>query len=593
MRSAQDKRDCDAIAAGYMNGTTRSHHYGAMEFLDWESCSTSSCHLNSFAPASPVAGSCSLGRLSAYHVDARNPDAIIATLTFARKHNIRVSIKNTGHDYFGRSTAANSLAIWTHHMKDTKYYKTFQPQGCPTKTTYTNVGLVGAGVQAEEAWQFFEPLNMMVTVGAVASVGIAGGFGQGGGHGPLAPMYGLMVDQAIEFDIVTAQGQFRTINECTDPDLFWAMRGGGGGTYAVLVNYKFQLHPAVPINVHSFRATFPTPPSGSADRKLNISESAVHRDIVRALARNQTLFAEYGIAGYNFLLPSHMVSLQVHPSTDTAALARITAQYHAFLSTHPGLEILENKYYTFTKYSDWHAFTLTPWIARNGPVGIGLSESGRFIPRPQFGSPEKVEELVDAVVDAMQFSYTQGASGAAHLYATGPFNHPDNSKTGVNPGWRTALWHVIMGGIWTTSTPADVRAQIQKTIPASIEPFKKLTPGGGCYMNEGDWTEPDWQSTFFGSNYAELEKVKRKWDPEGVFNCWKCVGWNGAEDPMYSCYSHQAPLPCKPESESESPSPPISKPLYSLGIRLGWFELRFRYSGWFRGVKVGFGLAGG
>lgn len=525
VQSSQDKADCDAVAAGYMDGTSRSQQYGAMEFLDWESCGSENCHLDSFKPASPVDGTCALGRLSAYHVDARTPDAIIAALTFAQKHNIRISIKNTGHDYFGRSGAPNSLAIWTHHMKDTKYYKTFQPKNC--KTEYTNVGLIGAGVQAEEAWQFFEPLDMMVTVGAVGSVGIAGGYGQGGGHGPLAPKYGLMVDQAIEFDIITAQGQYRTINECTDPDLFWAMRGGGGGTYAVLVNYKFQLHPAVPINVHSFRASFPSPPKGE---KLNISESTVHKDIIRSLAQNQTLFAEHGIAGYNFILPTHIVSLQVHPSSDTSALARITSQYQTFLSTHPNLTITENKYYTFTKFSDWHAFTLTPEIARNGAVGIGLSESGRFIPRPRFASSGKIDELVDAVVSAMQFSYERGVGGSAHLYATGPFNHPDNSKTGVNPGWRTALWHVIMGGIWTTSTPPDTRAKIQDTISRSIEPFKKVTPGGGCYMNEGDWAEENWKTAFFGENYERLERVKRKWDPEGVFNCWKCVGWNGVEE---------------------------------------------------------------
>jgi hypothetical protein len=511
---------CHGVGKDYMNSIARTSHYGAMEFLDWESCGPSHCFLSSFSPSSPTSGECALGRLSTYHVEAHTADDISKTLDFVREHDIRVSIKNTGHDYFGRSSAANSLGIWTHHMKETKYHKTFQPKGCSAR--YENIGEIGAGIQAHEAWEFFEPLNMLVTVGAVDSVGIAGGFGQGGGHGPLGPAYGLMVDQAVEFDVVTADGKLRTINECTDPDLFWAMRGGGGGNYAVLTSYKFQLHPAVPMNAYSFQATFPAPKGN-----LDITESKFHRDIIKALASNQTLFSEHGIAGYNFLHPDHIVFLQVMPSANTSALKAITSQYHDFLTTYPGLEITENAYYTFEKFSEWHTFTQTPSIARNGLVGLGLAESGRFVPKDLFATPKSIDSIVDAVVTAMQFSYTNRGGGAAQLYATGPANHPDNSKTGVNPAWRDSLWHVIMGGIWTAETPVSIRRQVQNTISAAIQPFKALTPGGGCYMNEGDWTEENWQQAFFGSNYDGLLSVKKRYDPTGLFNCWKCVGWHG------------------------------------------------------------------
>ncbi|KAF2825686.1 hypothetical protein CC86DRAFT_293752 [Ophiobolus disseminans] len=525
--------ECQQIAKSYGNGNARTSQYGSMEFLDWESCGQSHCSLNSLRPSSPVSGECSLGRLSTYHVKAHTPEDISRTLNFVREHGIRVSIKNTGHDYFGRSNAANSLAIWTHNMKDLQYHKKFRPQGC--KTRYENIGEVGAGIQAQEAWTFFEPLDMLVTVGAVGSVGIAGGFGQGGGHGPLGPKYGLMVDQAVEFDVVTADGHMRTINECSDPDLFWAMRGGGGGNYAVLTSYKFQLHPAVPINVYSFQARFTEP--------KNISESKVHRDIVTALALNQTLFAEHGMAGYNFLHKDHIVMLQIMPSVDTEAIKSVTSQWHEFSSNHSDLVITENRYYSFKKFSHWHAFTETPAISRNGPVGLGLMEAGRFIPRNLFASSENVELLVDAVLAAMQFSNVHQGGGSAQLYSTGPLSHSDNSKTGLHPEWRKALWHVIIGAAWTSTTPLNVRTHIQKTVSASVQPFKALTPGGGCYMNEGDWLEEDWQQTFFGYNYNRLLDVKRRYDPSGLFNCWKCVGWTGYDDPMYSCYSQSRRKP--------------------------------------------------
>jgi len=518
--TASPNETCQKIAKQYSNGVSRTAQYGSMEFLDWETCGMSQCALDSFNPTAPVTGTCTLGRLSTYHVDVRRPEDISRTLQLARHHGIRISIKNTGHDYFGRSSVANSLAIWTHNLKELKYHKTFRPKGCSAR--YENVGQIGAGIQAQEAWQYFEPLGMLVTVGAVGSVGLAGGFGQGGGHGPLGPAYGLMVDQALEFDVVTADGQQRTINECTDPDLFWAMRGGGGGNYAILTSYKFQLHPAVPLNVYSFQAHWPKP--------TDITESKVHSDVIRALALNQTLFANHGVAGYNFIHPDHIVSLQIMPSSDTEAIKSVTSQWHDFLTNHPDLNITENSYYSFKTLSRWHQFTERPEIARNGPVGLGIIEAGRFIPRDLFASSNNIERLVDAVVTAMQFSFTNKGGGSAQLYATGPANQRDNSKTSVNPAWRDALWEVIMGAAWTTKDSIHARTQIQNTISASIQPFKALTPGGGCYMNEGDWTEENWQQTFFGTNYDRLLAVKRIYDPTSLFNCWKCVGWSGYDE---------------------------------------------------------------
>ncbi|KAK7181333.1 FAD binding domain-containing protein [Paraphaeosphaeria sporulosa] len=492
--------ECQHVVANYMNSSARASQYGTMEFLDWETCGQSSCMLNSLSPSAPLNGVCSLGRLSTYHVEAHKSDDIQKTLNF-----------------------------------------TFRPRGC--ESSVENVGEIGAGVSAQEAWEFFEPLGMLVTVGATGSVGIAGGFGQGGGHGPLGPKFGLMVDNAIEFDVVTADGQARTINACSDPDLFYAMRGGGGGTFAVLTSYKFQLHPAVPLNVYSFQASFPLP-----DGQLDITESAVHRGVIRALASNQASFASQGVAGYNFILPDHMISLQILPSDDTELIRTITQSWREFLTNYSGLNITENTYYTFSKFSEWYAFTQNPAIARNGPVGVGISESGRFLPKRLFSEPEEIEKVVDAVVTAMQFSLTNKGGGSAQLYATGPLNQPDNSKTGVNPAFREAMWEVIMGGIWTSATPEAVRRQIRHTISASIEPFKALTPGGGCYMNEGDWTEENWRQTFFGSNYDRLLEVKRKFDPTGLFNCWKCIGWSGYDDPTYSCYSQSLrhPIPTIP-----------------------------------------------
>ncbi|KAI1079344.1 FAD-binding domain-containing protein [Whalleya microplaca] len=523
---------CLRVAENYVNSTTetRSSVYGQTMNLNWEACGNDQCLLNSLAPTQGISGTCKLGRLSAYYVEATTADHVSATLKFVKKHGIRLSIKNTGHDYYGRSTAPNSLALWVRNMREMSYHDKFSVHD----DQFENVGIIGAGVSAVEAFTYFERYNMHITVGAVASVGIAGGFGQGGGHGPLGPTYGLMVDQAIEFDVVTADGVVRTINKYNDPDLFWAMRGGGGGTFAVLLRYKLQLHKALPMNVYAFAANLT-----NSTLVSDLTKSPVHRDVVTALANNQTMWSNNKIAGYNFFLPSNIISVQVLPSNDTQALKNLTSEYATFLGSIKGLSVISNQYVTLKTYSEYAAFML-PFLETNGPVGVGIAEASRLIPRKQFQGTDNVEALVDAFLQGLQISNEQGAglgTGSGQIYATGPANTNDEENTtGVNPAWRGSLWEVIHGGIWTSTDSSETRTQIQKTVGEAIKGFKALTPGGGTYLNEGDYTEEDWEQAFFGSKYDSLLRIKQQYDPTGLFNCWKCVGFTGETDPFYSCY---------------------------------------------------------
>lgn len=283
---------CANVKANYNNGDFREQIYGAMAYTEWETCGGANCLPSQLAPQSDT---CSLGRMSAYYVDAQSAADVQATLAFVKAHNIRLTVKNTGHDFLGRSSAANTLALWTANMKTLKYQANFTAYNCPTSDGYS-VGIMGAGIVAHEAVDYFLEHDMDVTVGACPTVGIAGGFGQSGGHGAFGPSYGLMVDQAIEYDVVTADGVLRTINECNSPDLFWAMRGGGGGTYAVLLTYKFKVYPKKALAMYTFRADISDTAIPS-----NITQSQTLKDTLTALAQNQTAWSSNGMAGYDFL----------------------------------------------------------------------------------------------------------------------------------------------------------------------------------------------------------------------------------------------------------------------------------------------------
>jgi FAD/FMN-containing dehydrogenase len=81
----------------------------------------------------------------------------------------------------------------------------------------------------------------LILTSHVAEVGVAGGWVQGGGHSPFSPLYGLAVDNVLEFKVVTADGNLIVVNDVVNQDLFWALRGGGGGTWGVVVEATFKV----------------------------------------------------------------------------------------------------------------------------------------------------------------------------------------------------------------------------------------------------------------------------------------------------------------------------------------------------------------
>lgn len=120
-------------------------------------------------------GTCGLGRLSPYAVRVANEDDVVKTFAFAKVHNIKLVIKNTGHEYQGRSSGLNTLMIWTYNLKSLSYQDNFDGTG-------KNAVLMGAGTTATEAYTFAAANRRVITLGAYGSVGVAGGFAQGGGQ---------------------------------------------------------------------------------------------------------------------------------------------------------------------------------------------------------------------------------------------------------------------------------------------------------------------------------------------------------------------------------------------------------------------------
>ena len=181
---------------------------------------------------------------SAYAVAAESAADVAAAVNFARAHDLRVVVKGGGHSYLGGSNAPDSLLIWTHAMRDIQLHDAFVPLGCAGAVAPTPAVSLGAGCRWIEAYDAVTTkAGRYVQGGGCTSVGVAG-LVQGGGFGSHSKRFGTAAANLLEAEIVTADGRVLVVNARRHPDLFWALKGGGGGTFGVVTRLTLRTHEA-------------------------------------------------------------------------------------------------------------------------------------------------------------------------------------------------------------------------------------------------------------------------------------------------------------------------------------------------------------
>lgn len=163
-------------------------------------------------------GLCTQGGYASYSVRVTNVAQIQLAVNFARASNLRLVVRNTGHDYNGRSTGKDALNLWTHNLKGIQYIKNYK------SSTYNGpVFKVGAGVQGFELYEAAEKYGVSAVAGICPSVGVFGGYSANGGHSPLMQLFGVGSDQVLALEVVTANGLFLTATPTVNSDLYWAL----------------------------------------------------------------------------------------------------------------------------------------------------------------------------------------------------------------------------------------------------------------------------------------------------------------------------------------------------------------------------------
>eukprot|EP00128_Syssomonas_multiformis_P015447 Colp12_sorted_trinity150504_noHs@18271 len=176
------------------------------------------------------------GWTPAFIVWAVTAEHVQKAVQFANKHNLCVSVAGTGHDFINRHSCPDGVFIRTTLLKE-KSWDLAPSAGAPHgKVRF------GAGIVFSEAHKSAADNGRVISSGWATTVGIVG-WSLGGGHGPFAPAFGLGVDNILEAEVVLANGTVVMANSELNPDLYWALRGGGGSTWGVITALTLRAHP--------------------------------------------------------------------------------------------------------------------------------------------------------------------------------------------------------------------------------------------------------------------------------------------------------------------------------------------------------------
>lgn len=363
---------------------------------------------------------------------------------------------------------------------------------------------LGAGVMGKQAYEAADSRDVFILGGDCATVGVAGGYTQGGGHSPLTSRLGIGADQALEWEVVDGLGNVHIASRTENADLYWALSGGGPGTYGVVSSLTVKVHPKFPI-------------TGAL---LNFTAAGIPQDtFYTAIGEYHKIVPTWTAAGATTIGAITSEEFRLTPfAFPNASLDEAQALIRPFTDTLVDLGI--DYFINTTSFSTWLEF-YEDYIEPSASGYVQNAQyGGHFIP---IGVIENNNTALTAAVRGM-------VEDGVEFVGIG-FNASE-TQVGVqwnsaHPGWRSSAVMAILHSSWPTTAAYNVTGMDEladKMTTEWVPALENLAPGSGVYLNEGDPNQPDWQSAFYGPNYDALKAIKDKYDPLHTFYARTAVG---------------------------------------------------------------------
>lgn len=523
-------------------------------------------------------------RLSAYSVLAESGEDIASATAFASRYNLRVVVKNTGHDWFTRSNAPGSLLIWTHLLNEITFNDAWT-SGCAGSPAIATV-TIGAGVQFRELYSAAMERGVVAMGGTCDSVGAVGCW-LGGCYGTMSRKYGSGAANMVSARIALANGTIVTASACENPSLFWSLRGGGGGLGGVVIEVTARTHRAPQFILNG---------GGS----YTANDRAGWQQLLE-MQLNYTLnvMAPPWGGGVGWSVgPNGGGSVSFWPrgfEVNASVLHDLLSPFDALVAAQPArFSGSQSGSYWFA--SSWRPGDTLPWMEPHPDREIStalLASFSRYPPVRMFDTGAGAAATAASIIEQAELMPTgvRGIAGGIDFeksqYGADPAALALLAETSTNPvvaassGLLLIMYNVpslptvapsaaLLRRLWprmktyiaaepsdswyglcqaaadgagaTADAQAaeclrqwrDVRAPPMQTAlktakAAMVSAFPNIDARGaqfsGFYIHEGDFDADDWQAGQWGdSTYARLLAVKQAYDPEGLFYCHHCVG---------------------------------------------------------------------
>lgn len=471
---------------------------------------------------------------SIYAVVATCTADVVAAVNFARNHNLRLVVKGGGHSYQGTSNAPDSLLIWTRKMKKIELHDNFVATGCEGKQAPQPAVTVEAGAMWMQTYDAVTTKGgRYVQGGGCATVGVAGLI-QSGGFGSFSKNYGLAAAALLQAEIVTADGTVKIVNATKNPDLFWALKGGGGGSFGVVTTVTLRTR-ELPENFGTVFGSIKSTDDKSFKRLIKQIVSHYHKNLFNPHWGESISFHTDNTVNINMVF--HGLSQKQAKET--------WQEFEKWLSESPQSYSLEMPL-TVIGIPAKHLWDTT-FLKKYAPNIIASDDRPQAPSENIYWAADKQQSgqflygyhsawLPAALLDANKqpdlanaiFAASRIWSLALHFnkgLAGSPREEIEAAKdTAINPAVLTAFALLIIAG---DSDPAfkgitghePDKNGYKKTeeINKAMNEMRKVAPNAGSYVSESNFFEKKWQHSFWGTNYKKLAAIKKKYDAEGLF----------------------------------------------------------------------------
>lgn len=412
-------------------------------------------------------------RKPAVIVRCMTTDDVATAVNFAREQDLPISVKGGGHDYAGNTVGDGGILIDLGYMNQVKV------------DPGARRAVVGAGATWADVDAATQEHGLATPGGTVSSVGVAG-FSLGGGGGWLTRKHGMAVDNVLAAEVVTASGDVVRASADQNPDLYWAIRGGGGN-FGIVTSLEYQLYEFGP-QILAGQVLYPLEQAGDLLRW--------YRDYMKE--------APDEVAVYPFFI--RIPPLPVFPSEIHGKVVL------DFVVAYAGpVEEGEPHLAPFRERGEPIMDTVAPipYLAMQQAFDAGMGKGNRWYSR-YLQLSEVTDEFIDTLLSNLD--PFPGPFTAVYLGAQGgkPGRVPKDATAFPQRNLADAL-HIFPG--WPDAASDDQIMAWAQGLYEKLAPFAE----GGVYVNMLAEDEEDRIRAAYGDNYPRLRQIKKKWDPDNVF----------------------------------------------------------------------------